>query len=226
MRKKLNILLNDCPVYDEIMIVVILVSLVPLLFKHPIQILRYTDIITAAIFSADYLARWLTADMTSERSPAVAFFTYPIRIMAIIDLLSILPVIAVVNPALKAFRILRLVRALRVFRLFRYSKSIQIINRVFQKQRRALMTVGWFAAGYIFVSALVIFQIEPDTFGSFFDALYWATISLTTVGYGDIFATSTIGKLITMISALMGIAVVALPAGIITAGYMDELNTE
>ena len=68
-------------------------------------------------------------------------------------------------------------------------------------------------------------MIFKKTFNNFFDAVYWATISLTTVGYGDIFATSTIGKLITMVSALMGIAVVALPAGIITAGYLDEINS-
>lgn len=80
--------------------------------------------------------------------------------------------------------------------------------------------------GYIFVTALVMFNIEPDTFNSFFDAIYWATVSLTTVGYGDIYATSGIGKILTMISSLFGIAIVALPAGIITAGYMSEINVD
>ena len=65
------------------------------------------------------------------------------------------------------------------------------------------------------MTALVMFNIEPDTFNSFFDAIYWATVSLTTVGYGDIYATSGIGKILTMISSLFGIAIVALPAGII-----------
>lgn len=74
------------------------------------------------------------------------------------------------------------------------------------------------------ISALIMFNVEPDTFGNFFDAIYWATVSLTTVGYGDIYATSTLGKIITMISSIFGIAIVALPAGIITAGYMDEIN--
>ncbi len=68
-----------------------------------------------------------------------------------------------------------------------------------------------------------MFTVEPTTFDTFFDALYWATISLTTVGYGDIFAVSTLGKLITMVSSVLGIAIVALPAGIITAGYMNEI---
>jgi potassium channel family protein len=80
------------------------------------------------------------------------------------------------------------------------------------------------ALGYIFISALIIFNVEPSTFPNFFDALYWATISLTTVGYGDIYAVSTTGKIITMISSFLGIAIDALPAGIITAGYMKEIK--
>ena len=80
------------------------------------------------------------------------------------------------------------------------------------------------ALGYIFISALIIFNVDPSTFPNFFDALYWATISLTTVGYGDIYAVSTTGKIITMISSFLGIAIDALPAGIITAGYMKEIK--
>ena len=87
-----------------------------------------------------------------------------------------------------------------------------------------MIIVGLLALGYIFISALIIFNVEPSTFPNFFDALYWATISLTTVGYGDIYAVSTTGKIITMISSFLGIAIVALPAGIITAGYMKEIK--
>ena len=82
------------------------------------------------------------------------------------------------------------------------------------------------AVGYILVSALVVFNVEPETFNTFFDAVYWATVSLTTVGYGDIYAVSVVGRVITMLSALLGVAIVALPAGIITAGYMSEIQKE
>ena len=78
--------------------------------------------------------------------------------------------------------------------------------------------------GYILISALIIFNVEGDSFETFFDAIYWATVSLTTVGYGDIYAVTTAGRIITMISSIFGIAIVALPAGIITAGYMEALN--
>ncbi len=99
-----------------------------------------------------------------------------------------------------------------------------IIINVMKNSKEALLAVCTLAIGYIIISALIIFNIEGDTFDTFFDAIYWATVSLTTVGYGDIYPITTAGRVITMISSLFGIAIVALPAGIITAGYMDALN--
>ena len=89
-----------------------------------------------------------------------------------------------------------------------------------------MLVEGGLAIVYIVISALIMFIVEPASFPSFFDAVYWATVSLTTVGYGDIYAVSTIGKVITMLSSVFGIAIVALPAGIVTAGYMEEINKD
>lgn len=147
--------------------------------------------------------------------------------MAIIDLLSILPSITLLNSSfklLKIFRLFRSLRLLKILKLVRYSKSITMICNVFKKQKETFITILVMAITYILVSALVIINVEPETFPTYFDALYWATISLTTVGYGDVYAVTTIGKIITMISSFLGIAVVALPAGIITSGLMDELS--
>ncbi len=99
-----------------------------------------------------------------------------------------------------------------------------IIADVFKESKDALLAVCTLSAAYIFISALIIFNVEPDSFPTFFDAFYWATVSLTTVGYGDIYAVSTIGRIVTMISSVFGIAIVALPAGIITAGYMKAIT--
>ena len=87
-----------------------------------------------------------------------------------------------------------------------------------------MITVGFLAAAYVMISALVIFNAEPDTFDTFFDAIYWATVSLTTMGYGDIYPVTTIGRIVTMVSSVFGIAIIALPSGIITAGLMEEIN--
>ena len=119
---------------------------------------------------------------------------------------------------------LRALRSIRVLKGMRYWKNFVILGNVLEKSKDSLLTVGTLAAAYILVSALVIFNVEPETFNTFFDALYWATISLTTVGYGDIYAVSTIGRLITMISSVLGIAIVALPASIFTAEYIAEMR--
>ncbi|EMB64461.1 hypothetical protein SMU26_08807 [Streptococcus mutans 3SN1] len=149
---------------------------------------------------------------------------YPFTPLAIIDLLCLSPSVLLWNNSLKLLKIIRFTRMLRLFKIIRHSKNITIILNVLKKQKDSLVIVGIFSLGYIFLSALIIFNVEPNTFPSFFDAIYWATISLTTVGYGDIFAVSTIGKIITMFSSLIGVAIVALPAGIITAGYMEEIQ--
>lgn len=147
--------------------------------------------------------------------------------MAIIDLLSILPSVALLNKGFKFLRIFRLIRALRVFRVFkalRYSKSFRIIITVFKKQKESLLAVLSLAFAYILISALIIYNVEPDSFDTFFSAVYWATVSLTTMGYGDIYPVTMIGRIVTMVSSLFGIAIIALPAGIITAGYMNEIS--
>ena len=82
------------------------------------------------------------------------------------------------------------------------------------------------AVAYVVISALVIYNVEPESFENFFDAIYWATISLTTVGYGDIYPVTTVGRIVTMISSVFGIAIIALPSGVITAGYLEEVNKD
>lgn len=214
--------------YDITMIISIVLSIVPLAFKESNVWFLTIDKITVSIFIIDYLLRIITADKKLDEG-MVSFVKYPFTPMAVIDLISILPSVMYINSSLKLLRLFRLFRAFRVFRVFkafRYSKNIRIIINVFKKQRDALTIVGVLAIGYIFTTALVIFNVEPETFDSFFDALYWATVSLTTMGYGDIYAVTNIGQLITMISAVFGIAIVALPAGIITAGYMEEINNK
>lgn len=216
-------------IYDIFMIVVILLSLTPLVFKVEPTILFWIDKITVCIFIVDYILRWITADYKYDKKKVFSFVRYPFSFMAIIDLLSILPSVTLLNKGIKAARVIRLLRALRVFRVFksiRYSRTFEIIGKVLKQSKEQLIAVGLLALGYIVVCAMVIFNVEPNSFKSFFEAIYWATVSLTTVGYGDIYPITTVGRIITMISSIMGIAVVALPAGIITAGYMNELNNK
>ena len=207
--------------YDVFMFLTIIVSLIPLTTKSHTGIFMWLDFVSTIIFIIDYVLRLVTADYKLEKGK-LSFLLYPFTFLALADLLCILPSLFLLNNSLRLFKILRMLRILRVFKFIRYSKNIQILTNVLKNQKDSLIIVGLLALGYIFISALIIFNVEPSTFPNFFDALYWATISLTTVGYGDIYAVSTTGKIITMISSFLGIAIVALPAGIITAGYMKE----
>ena len=100
-----------------------------------------------------------------------------------------------------------------------------VLIRVMKKEKNILLTVGIIAVCYIFITALVMFNVEESTmFQDFFDALYWATTTLTTVGYGDIYPATDLGRIISMFSAIFGVAVIALPSGVITASYLDELR--
>ena len=213
-------------VYDYMMMAVILLSLLPLTVKSSEPVLQALDYVTAGIFILDYLLRICTADYKLQKG-AGSFILYPFTPMAIIDLLCILPTFTAMSNGLKVLKVLRLFRTFRVFRalkMVRYSKSIRIITAVMRKQRVPLLAVCTLAIAYTLICALVIFNVEPDTFENFFEAVYWATVSLTTMGYGDIYPVTNVGRIVTMLSSVVGIAIVALPSGIITAGYMDEIQ--
>ncbi len=218
-------------IYDYFMIICIIVSLLPLTIHVPEHhgLMMLLDRIVADIFILDYLFRWGTADYKLHGKGWKPFLQYPFTFMAIVDLLSILPSMPLVMHTFRMFmllRILRVVRVLRVIKVLRYSRSLQIIRLVLGRTKDQLMAVMMLAVSYIFVVAMLVFNLEPQTFETFFDAVYWSTVSLTTVGYGDLYPVTVIGRLVGMVSSFFGIAIVALPAGIITAGYMEELAKE
>ena len=214
-------------IYDTFMLIVIVTSIVPLAFKESNRVFEMIDLISTIVFIIDYLLRLMTADLKLKVKAPAAFLIYPFTPMAVIDLLAILPFFSFMNDGFRILKIFRLTRTFRVFRaakILRYSKNLMILVEVLKRERKALTAVATLAAAYITVSALVIFNVEPDSFGNFFDAVYWATVSLTTVGYGDIYPTTTMGRVVTMVSSLFGIAIIALPSGIITGGYLSALN--
>ena len=218
--------------YDIVMLIVIAMGIFSLMYRTPHKLFWYFDLISGICFIIDYILRWCTADFESKRGKVAAFLIYPFTPMAIIDLLSILPIFNLLGPSFKVFRVSRMLKILRVFKVIRYFEPLEIIMSVIRKQSKVLMTVLSLALFYIFITALIMFnaeeEINPETgkylFEGFFDAFYWAACTLTTVGYGDIYPISHTGRIISIISSMVGIAIIALPSGIITAGYMDELK--
>ena len=226
-RDKLHDLTEDCEnrismLYSRMMTVVILVSLVPLCFETTNMVLQVIEYACAIVFIADYLFRWASADKKLKRG-AISFLIYPFTPMALLDLLSILPTFIGLNPAFRALRVVRLFRALRAFKLLRYSAGFNSVVGIFRREKQSLLVVLGMALAYVIVSALVIYNVEPETFENYLEAIYWAALSLTTTGYGELNPVSDAGRVIAMFSSLMGIAIVALPSGIITAGLLDEL---
>ncbi len=212
--------------YDWFILFTIVLSIFPLTVKSPGTVGIWIDSITAVIFIIDYILRLLTADYKLGKKNW-SFLIYPFMPMALIDLAAILPSIFGMTNGfrlLKIFRLPRTFRVFRVFKLLRYSRSFARISIVYRKQKEALTAVCILVISYVLVIALIIFSVEPESFNTFFDALYWAVVSLTTVGYGDLYPVTVIGRVVTIISSLFGIAVIALPSGIITAGYMEELK--
>ncbi|MGN0135332.1 ion transporter [Anaerotignum sp.] len=209
--------------YDRFMIFCILVSIFPLCFKDASRpSFFWMDKITVVIFIVDYILRWSTADFKLKGKNA--FLEYPFTFFAIVDLVAILSSLTPLNSTFKAVRILRLPKCMKPLKILRYSKGFHLMTRVLQKEKDNLLTICYLAVGYIFLSALVMFQVEPDTFQNFLDAVYWSAITLMTVGYGDIHPVTEIGKIVAILSSFLGIAVFALPTGIITAGYLDEIS--
>lgn len=222
-------------IYDIFMLLMIVISIIPLMYKEQTMLFLWFDRVSVTAFIIDYILRWMTADFKRpNKKRSVAFATYPFTLMAILDLLSILPSIGILNKALKILRIVRLLKLIRVLRFLRYSRRITILLYVIKKERAVLLTVLGIAFFYILSTALVMFNVEMYNVGedgevvfeTFFDALYWATTTLTTVGYGDIYPVSNVGRIVSMISSLFGVAVIALPSGVITASYLEELRNE
>lgn len=210
--------------YDRLMTTAIIVGLLPLTVKEMNNYLVAIDIFVTILFIIDYAARVYTADYKMGYQNYRAYIAYIFTPLAIFDFLSIVPIIYIFVPVSGFISLLRLFRVFRMLKLVRYSKTMIIIRNVIRKVKSQLMAVLFLIIIYIFGAAMLIFQLEPNLFNNFFDALYWATISITTIGYGDIYPVTTIGRLITMVSALVGMAVIALPTGIITAAYMAEIT--
>ena len=179
--------------YACAMVAFIVASLVPLCFHEQPVAFTVLEWVCVAVFIVDYLARWATADLKLGKG-ALSFALYPFTPMAIVDLVSIVPFFVALNPTLRTLRVLRLLQTLRAFRLLRYSRGLTLVVRAISRQAVPLFFVCLFTIAYVLVSAIVMFNAEPETFPTYFDAVYWAVVTLATVGYGDIYPVTDVGQ--------------------------------
>jgi voltage-gated potassium channel len=203
---------------------IIVVSIVPLCLKEPSAGWIEIERVCVTVFIIDYILRWITADYKLGIQGIRAFLRIPFRIISIVDLLSIFALTCSALDIFSGFQFTKILAVCRIIRIFRYSKSARTIIEIFQKSKKQLLAVVSLALGYIVVSSIIIYNVEPQSFNNFFEAVYWATVSLTTVGYGDLYPVTDLGRIVAMASSFCGIAIVALPAGIVTAEYIKTLN--
>lgn len=182
------------------------------------------------IFSVEYLLRiWSSVEFIGfeNKTPLKARLSYMTTPLAIIDLVAILPFYLMILFPID-LRFLRVVRLLRVFKLTRYSGAMNLVLSVFKEEANA-----FFAAFFVLIMLLILassgiyvleHEIQPDRFGSIPDAMWWAMATLTTVGYGDVVPITAMGKFFGSVITIIGMGMVALPAGILASGFADQIH--
>ena len=188
--------------------------------------------IASVVFTIEYVLRIWTADLKyPDASPVCARLRYVVSGMAIIDLVAILPFwLPMFLPgSLLGVRAIRLVRLLRILKMNRYSEAMASIGDVIGEKRREILGSFFFVGLLMLVSSLVIYAAEhdaqPDAFKNAFSGLWWAVATLSTVGYGDIYPVTVIGRIFGAVLALLGVAAVAVPTSIISSGLIERVTS-
>ena len=191
------------------------------------------EIITVIVFTIEYLLRIWTADLLypDEKHPRLK---YCFSFMAIVDLLAILPFYLPFFSAdlrfLRMMRLFRLFRLLRVLKLGRYLDALQVIVKVIQTSGPQLIMSIVICFFVMLFSAIIMYEVEnpvqPEQFPNVLSSLWWAICTLTTVGYGDVYPVTAIGRFFASIISLVGIGIIAIPTGIIAAGFGQVINKE
>jgi voltage-gated potassium channel len=192
-------------------------------------ILRTIEILSLGLFGTEYLLRlWVITCSPRYGHPLFGRLRFAITPLALIDLVAIVPALVATRVDLRFLRIARLARVLRVLKLARYSQGIGLIGRVIRRKREELLVaLGFFLMLLVMASALMYFaehDAQPKAFSSIPAAMWWAVVTMTTLGYGDVYPVTVAGRFLAGITALLGIAAFALPTSILGAGFLAELE--
>jgi len=195
------------------------------------EFFRIFEIISILIFSIEYILRlWSCVSLEKYRHPLKGRIKYAKSFWAIIDLLAIIPFFIAIyaNYDFRFLKIYRIFRFLRILKMERYLNSSKIIKHVFQSKKDELMICLLISFSLVVVVSGLMYFIEhehqPDKFSSIPETMWWCVATLTTVGYGDVFPITSLGKILTAIISILGIGMFALPAGILASGFSTEFQ--
>lgn len=187
---------------------------------------------TTVVFICEYIFRIWCCNAKEKWNVKYGRLKFAMTPLMIVDLLSILPVFIpfFVSSDLFFLRITRLSRIFRLFKLCHYSKAFDVINNVFNKKREYLIISFMFMFSILIIVSCIMYivehQAQPDVFSSIPATMWWGIITMTTVGYGDAAPITPIGKFITSIVAIIGIATFTLPAAVLSSGFFEELQQQ
>ncbi len=194
--------------------------------------LKYFETVSVIIFTIEYLLRIYTApEIYPELNSTVARVKYVFSFMALIDLVAILPwyLPFFVNLDLRVLRALRLMRLFRILKINRYIFAFENIMGVIKSKSSELLSSIFIVFILMMVSSILMYNVEnkvqPDVFDNAFSGFWWAVATFTTVGYGDIYPVTVLGKIIGAFIAILGIGFVAVPTGIISSGFMEQVKS-
>ena len=194
-------------------------------------LLNTVEIVTSAFFAVDYVLRvWTARCLYPTLTPGKATVRYVSSIGGLIDLASFLPTfLPVFFPSgMVAFRMFRVVRIFRLFRINAYYDSLHVITEVLRSKRQQLLSSVFIILTLMLASSLCMYSLEheaqPEVFRNAFSGIWWSVSTLLTVGYGDIYPITTAGKIFGIVITFRGVGMVAIPTGIISAGFVDQYS--
>ena len=194
-------------------------------------LLHHIESVTVAFFALDYVLRMYTAPcLYPDEHGARPYMRYALSGAGIIDLMSFLPYyLPVFFPAgLAVFRMFRVVRIFRLFRINAYYDSLNVITEVIVSKKQQLLSSVFIILTLMLASSLCMYSLEheaqPDVFRNAFSGIWWSAATLFTVGYGDIYPVTTLGKVFSIAITFLGVGMVAIPTGIISAGFVEQYS--
>ena len=208
-------------------LVIVFVETEQEVFAHHSTLFLWFEYLSIGVFTLEYITRiWSSAEINPD-SPWKSRWHYILSPLAIIDLLAILPFFLGLFLQMDT-RYLRAVRLLRVLKFTRYSRSLTTLLQVIKNELPGIISALSILLVMIILASSIMYLVErdaqPENFGSIPQAIWWATITLTTVGYGDVVPITTIGKILGIIITILGVGVAALPAGILASGFTSEMQ--
>lgn len=211
-------------------IIAVIVESVPEIGRKYAGWFFWFELFSVGIFTLEYLGRaWACVQDVNYASPITGRLRYLRKPLAVIDLLAILPFyLPLLGVDFRFLRVLRLMRLLRIFKLGRYYRAVQLIGDVLRSKKEELVLSSCVMGVLLLAASCLIYFLEngaqPESFPSIPAAMWWAIVTLTTVGYGDIYPVTMLGRFFGSIIALLGVGMVALPTGILGAGFVEVIQ--